>query len=117
MALQTLHAITIDDLAFSNPGLHAQYLNLVNHLIEFIRELVKSNNTLSQSSSLSEKYDTNSNEAYLELVISDGKERFISLIYIHQTKNLLVTLNDTRKSATTAEHALNIIKRETNWIK
>ena len=120
MALQTLHAITIDDLAFSNPELHAEYLNLVNHLIEFIRGLAKSSASLSPSSILAEKYDTNTNEAYLDPVIADGKHSYNSRIYIHKNEKFIVELNGSGKSTVTAEEVLDLIRKQVaklDWIQ
>jgi len=109
VALQTLHTITIDDLAFSNPDLHAEYLNLVNLLIELIRELGNCNNSLLRSTSLDEKYDTNTSEAYLDLAISDGIESYYSRIYIHKNQKFIVETNGSGKSAVTAEDVMNLI--------
>lgn len=120
MALQTLHTITIDELAFSNPELHSEYLNLVNHLIELIRELAKRNDALTQSSSLNEQYDIHNNEAYLDLVISDGKGSYNSHIYIHKNQKFIVEVDGSGNSASTAEEVMDLIHKQVsklNWIK
>lgn len=119
MALQTLHTITIDELAFSNPELHVEYLNLVNHLIELIRDLAKRNDGLTQSSSLSEKYDIKTSEAYLDLVISNGKNSYNSRIYIHKNQKFIVEVNGSGNSAGTAKEAMDLIHKQVaklSWI-
>ncbi len=119
MALQTLHTITIDDLAFSNPELHVEYLNLVNHLIELIRNLAKTNDELTHSSSLSEKYDIKTSEAYLDLVISNGQNSYNSRIYIHKNKKFIVEVNGSGNSAGTAEEVMDLMHKQVaslGWI-
>ncbi len=120
MALQTLHTITIDELAFSNPELYVEYLNLVNHLIELIRNLAKTNDELTHFSSLSEKYDTNTSEAYLDLVISDSKGSYNSRIYIHKNQKFIVEVSGSGNSAGTAEEVMDLIRMQvakSTWIK
>lgn len=119
MALQTLHTITIDELAFSNPELHVEYLNLVKHLIELIRNLAKSNDELAQSSSLSEKYDIKTSEAYLDLVISNGKNSYNSRVYIHKNQKFIVEVNGSGNSAGSAEEVMDLIHKQLDklsWI-
>lgn len=108
MALQTLHTITVDDLAFTNPELHAEYVILVTKLIDKLREFSKKNRSIASSSSLTEKYDTNSNEVYLDLILSNGRDSFSARIYIHQLKYFLIEVNGMGKLANTAEDVLNI---------
>ena len=88
--MHTLHTITTDELALDNPVLHSEYLSLVNHLIDLIRDLANKNSKLMPSSSLTERYDTNSNEAYLELVLNDGSNRYCSHIYIHKSNQKFI---------------------------
>lgn len=119
MALQTLHTITIDELAFSNPELHAEYLNLVNLLIELIRELAKRDDDLTQSSGLSEKYDIKTSEAYLDLVISNGKNSYNSRIYIHKNQKFIVEVNGSGNSAGSAKEVMDLIHKQVaklSWI-
>ena len=119
MALQTLHTITIDELAFSNPELHVEYLNLVNHLIELIRNLAKTNDELTHFSSLSEKYDIKTSEAYLDLVISNGKNSYNSRIYIHKNQKFIFEVNGSGNSAGTAEEVMDLIHKQVaklSWI-
>ena len=108
MALQTLHTITVDDLALTNPALHAEYVILVTKLIDKLRELSKQNSSILTSSGLTEKYDTNSNEAYLDLILSNERDSFSARIYIHQLKYFLIEVNGIGKLANTAEDVLNI---------
>jgi hypothetical protein len=108
--LHALHTITVDELAINNPDLHLEYLSLVNHLIDLIRELANKNSKLMPSSSLTERYDTNSNEAYLELVLSDGVNSYCSHIYFHKNNQKFVVGNGgSGKPATVANEVIDTV--------
>jgi hypothetical protein len=108
--LHALHTITVDELAINNPDLHLEYLSLVNHLIDLIRELANKNSKLMPSSSLTERYDTNSNEAYLELILSDGSNNHCSHIYIHKNNTKFIVGNcGSGKPATAANEAMDTV--------
>lgn len=118
--MHALHTITVDELAINNPSLHLEYLSLVNHLIDLIRELANKNSKLMPSSSLTERYDTNSNEAYLELVLNDGANSYCSHIYIHKNNQKFVVGNrGSGKPATAANEVIDTVFTQIsklNWI-
>lgn len=113
MPLQTLHTLAVDELATSNPALYSEYLNLVNELIELIRNLVEQNPNLASFSCLTEKYDTNSNQAYLDLVINDQISRLQIHIYLHKDlKQFMIGLDGIGKSTSSSSESLNVIEEE-----
>lgn len=118
--MHALHTIIVDELAINNPDLHLEYLSLVNHLIDLIRELANKNSKLMPSSSLTERYDTNSNEAYLELILSDGFNSYCSHIYIHKNNQKFVIGNrGSGKPATAANQIIGAVLSQIsklNWI-
>lgn len=113
LPLQTLHTLAVDELAISNPTLYSEYLNLVNELIELIRNLVEQNPNLASFSCLTEKYDTNSNQAYLDLVINDQISRLQIHIYLHKDlKQFIIGLDGMGKSTRSSSESLNVIEEE-----
>ncbi|OLY97506.1 hypothetical protein [Polynucleobacter sphagniphilus] len=100
--MHTLHNITVYELAINNPDLHSEYLSLVNNPMDLIRELANKNSKLMPSSSLTERYATNSNEAYLELILSDDSNNYCSNIYIHKNNQKFAVGNYGSGKLTTA---------------
>ena len=117
MPLQTLHTLAIDDLAFSNSALHTEYIKLVNNLIEIIRDLTSKNKLFLSGSSLSEKYDTNSNEPYLDLLITDENYRYNSRIYIHKNQTFLIKNNQLSIKTNSADEVLNALRIDISDIR
>ena len=118
--IHVLHTITIDELAFNNPSLHSEYVILVNHLIDLIRGLADKNSKLMPSSSLSEQYDTNTNEAYLELVLQDHSNHYRSQIYIHKNhRQFVIGHCGSGTIATLANQVMDAINTQINrlhWV-
>ena len=118
--MHTLHSIAVDELQNNNPELHSEYLKAVDCLINFVRDLVQNNPKLIPSSSLNERYNTNTHEAYLDLTLSDGSNKHETHIYIHQNnKKFMIGLDGGGLEAKTADEIMTIVDQRTNqlsWI-
>ena len=118
--MHAIHAITVDELAHHNPALHFEYQTAVTQLIELIRSLVDKNNNLIQTTYLNECFDTNANEAYLDLAIGDGNNAWHIHVYLHSdNKKFMIGLNGNGTPVSTANQIIEIINSKINqlsWI-
>ncbi|OZA40934.1 MAG: hypothetical protein B7X83_03620 [Polynucleobacter sp. 17-46-58] len=110
----------MDDLQNNNPDLHFEYLKAVGCLIGLVRGLALNNPKLIPSTSLSECYDTNTHEAYLNLSLNDGKNNCVTHIYIHQNnQRFMIGLNGGGLAAKTADEIMAVINHminKLNWV-
>ena len=115
--MHALHTIAVDELQNNNPDLHSEYLRAVDRLISFVRDLVQNNPKLIPSSSLNERYNTNTHEAYLDLTLSDGSNKHETHIYIHQNnKKFMIGLDGGGLEAKTADAIMAIVNHRTNQL-
>ena len=115
--MHTLHSITIDELQSNNSELHSEYLKVVDCLIDFVRNLVKNNPKLIPSSSLNECYNTNTHEAYLNLILNDGVNNHETHIYIHQNnKKFMIGLNGDGLASKTSDEIMAIVNHRINQL-
>lgn len=109
MGNSTLHAITIEQLRYSNPSFYQEYCQLVEGISRQIRALAKGCDDHLDFTSFTEGYDRASHEPVLQVVIGAHKTELYIHIYVHKDHYFVIGKSGSGKPAKTAEQALQII--------
>ena len=111
MANSALHAISIQELRYSNPGFYSEYCQLVEGITSLIREIAQHHPNELDYTSFTESFDRASNEPVLQIVIGAEENEIYLHIYIRQDNHFVIGQSGSGESARTATEALKIISK------
>ena len=117
MGNSTLHAITIEQLRYSNPSFYQEYCQLVEGISAQIRELAKNQADHLDYSSFTESYDRASREPVLQVVIGIQKTELYIHIYIHKDHYFVIGQSGSGKIAINAQEALELVAQKIELTK
>ena len=112
MGNSTLHAITIEQLRYSNPSFYQEYCQLVEGISAQIRELAKNQADHLDYSSFTESYDRASREPVLQVVIGIQKTELYIHIYIHKDNYFVIGKSGSGTIARNANEALALVEQK-----
>ena len=112
MAQNILHHLAIEELKTQAPALYKEYISLFDGLVHFMRQIFKKNQELRKFSNLSQLFDMSRNEAFLEMLIHDGKATYRKHIYFEKKGHFRIGLHGESLEYTNAQDCLEHIGLE-----
>lgn len=112
MGNSTLHAITIEQLRYSNPSFYQEYCQLIEGISSQIRALAKGRDDHLDFTSFTEGYDRASHEPVLQVVIGAHKTELYIHIYVHKDHYFVIGKSGSGTIARNANEALALVEQK-----
>lgn len=114
MAQNILHHIALDELKTKNIALYNEYNSLFDGLVKLMRQVFQKNEDLRKLSNLSQLYNMETKQAFLEMLIHYGSKTYRKHFYIKQDQQFVVGLHG---EGLDCSAAVDCLKRITSDLK
>lgn len=110
MAQNILHHMALEELKAKNMVLYNEYTLLFDGLVKLMRQVFQKNEELRKLSNLSQLYNMQENQAFIEMLIHHGDQTYRKHFYLGKDKKqFIVGLNGEGNEFPTAEACLKKI--------
>jgi len=110
MAQNILHHMALEELKAKNMVLYNEYTLLFDGLVKLMRQVFQKNEELRKLSNLSQLYNMQEHQAFIEMLIHHGNQTYRKHFYIAKDKKqFILGLNGEGSSFPTAESCLKKI--------
>ena len=112
MAQNILHHIALEELKAKNIALYNEYNSLFDGLVKLMRQVFQKNEELRKLSNLSQLYNMETKQAFIEMLIHHGSKTYRKHFYIKQDQQFVVGLHGEGLGCLAAEDCLDKISTD-----